>query len=155
MAFAINNQKKINMPDKITVKPKSESIQAAAAPEDQTVTLSRAHLVNLCAVGLGVSFFLPWVQIIGANISGFDLQKMGDQERLLWIIPICCAITIFANITKRSKEFARQFTGVLPFLVGGYWYFKLGNDMFQLLTYGAYLSLAFGAAMLILSRKLK
>ena len=143
------------MPDEITIKPKSESTSAGAAPENRTVTLSRAHIVNLCAAGLGVSFFLPWVQIMGANISGFDLQKMGDQQLLLWAVPICCAITIFANVTKRSQEFAGQFTGVLPFLVGGYWYYKLGSDMFQILTYGAFLSLAFGAAMLILSRKLK
>jgi hypothetical protein len=145
------------MSDEITIKPKleSESPQINSGQENQNFSLSRTHLGNLCALGLGVSFFLPWAQLLGINLSGFDLQKMGDQQRLLWIIPICCAITIFANATKRSQELAGQFTGVLPFLVGGYWYYKLGSDMFQILAYGAYLSLAFGAAMLILSRKLK
>jgi hypothetical protein len=143
------------MPDEITVKPKSESTPANAAPENQTISLNRTNLVILCALGLGVSFFLPWAQFLGANISGFDLQKMGDQQRLLWAIPVCCVITIIAGITKSSQQIAGQLTGALPFLVGVYWYLKLGNDMFQILTYGAFLSLGFGAAMLILSREFK
>lgn len=140
------------MADEITVKPKSES---TAAPENQTVTLGRTQLVNLCAVGLGVSFFLPWANFFGANISGFDLQKAGDEQRLLWIIPVFCAITIFAGVTKRGQQIAGQLSGVLPFVVGVYWYMKLGKDMFQILTFGAYLSLAFGLALLILARKSK
>ena len=35
------------MPDEITIKPKSESTPANAAPENQTITLGRAQLVNL------------------------------------------------------------------------------------------------------------
>jgi len=145
------------MPDEITVKPKSESESTAIkpGPENQTISLNRSHLVILCAAGLGVSFFLPWAQIIGANISGFDLQKLGDQQRLLWAIPIFCAITIIAGITKRSQEAAGWITGMLPFLVGGYWYTKLGSDMFHILAYGAFLSLAFGAVLFFLSFKSK
>lgn len=143
------------MPDEITVKPKSEFTPTNSGPENQPVSLNRAQLVNLCALGLGVSFFLPWVQFFGANLSGFDLQKAGDEQRLLWIIPVFCAITIFAGITKRSQQIAGQLTGVLPFCVGGYWYSKLGSDLFHILTYGAFLSLAFGVALLILPRKSK
>jgi hypothetical protein len=143
------------MPDEITVKPKSESTPASAAPENQTITLGRAQLVSLCAAGLGISFFLPWANFFGANLSGFDLQKMGDEQRLLWLIPIFCAITIFAGITKRSQKIAGQLTGALPFAVGVYWYSKLGSDLFQILTYGAFLSLVFGVALFILPRKSK
>jgi hypothetical protein len=142
------------MPDEITVKPKSASAPAAT-PKNQTVTLSRAHIVNLCALGLGICFFLPWAQILGGNISGFDLQKAGGGQLLLWSIPVFCLITIFAGITKHSQTIAGRFTGALPFAVGVYWYMKLGQDMFQILTFGAYLSLAFGLALLILPRKSK
>ena len=143
------------MPDEITVKPKSETTPAGTAPQNQTVSLNRAQLVNLCALGLGISFFLPWVQFFGANLSGFDLQKLGNQQRLLLLIPIFCAITIFAGITKRSQKIAGHLTGALPFAVGVYWYCKLGSDLFNILTYGAFLSLAFGAALFILPRKSK
>jgi hypothetical protein len=143
------------MPDEITVKPKSESAPASPAPENQTVTLGRAQIVNLCALGLGISFFLPWANFLGVNISGFDLQKDGGGQLLLWSIPVFCLITILAGITKRGQQIAGQLSGVLPFAVGVYWYMKLGNDMFQILSFGAYLSLAFGLALIILARKSK
>jgi hypothetical protein len=143
------------MPDEITVTPKSESTPTNTTQENQTVSLGRTQLVNLCALGLGVSFFLPWTQIWGANVSGFDLQKLGDKQRLLWLIPICCAITIFAGLTKLPQRYARQITGTIPFCVGGYWYSKLGSDMFHILTYGAFLSLTFGAVLVFLPRNWK
>ena len=142
------------MPDEMTVTPKSESA-AATAPENQTVSLCRTQLTSLCALGLGVSFFLPWAHNFLATPSGFDLQKLGDEQRLLWLIPISSAITIFAGITKRSQKIIGQFTGTLPFCVGAYWFNKLGSDLTHILMYGAFLSLIFGTALLILSRKSK
>ena len=145
------------MPDEITIKPKSdsESPPTNSVQQNQTVSLGRTQLVNLCAVGLGVSFFLPWAHFFGAELSGFDLQKMGDEQRLLWSIPIFCAITIFAGVTKRSQQIVGQLTGALPFCVGIYWYSKIGSDLTHILTYGAYLSLIFGAALFVLPRKAK
>lgn len=145
------------MPDEITIKPKSESqpSNASTGQESQNVSPAWTQLLNLCALGLGISFFLPWVNILGGTVSGFDLQKLGDQQRLLWLIPILCVITIFAGFTKRSQQHAGQLSGTLPFVVGVYWYMKLGQDMFQILTFGAYLSLGFGAALLVLARKSK
>jgi hypothetical protein len=144
------------MPDEITIKPKSESVATSTSSnQNQTVSFGRTQLVNLCALGLGVSFFLPWAHFFGANLSGFDLQKMGREQRLLWLIPICCAITIFADASKRGQQIVGQLTGALPFCVGVYWYTKLGRNMFNILTFGAFLSLAFGLALFILPRKSK
>jgi hypothetical protein len=143
------------MADEITVKPKSESTPTNAAPENQPVSLNRTQLVNLCAVGLGVSFFLPWASLFGGNATGFDLQKAGGGQLLLWLIPACCAITIFAGMTKHSQKIIGQLTGALPFCFGVYWYTQLGSDLFHILTYGAFLSMLFGAALFILPRKSK
>ena len=139
------------MPDEINVRPKSES--AASPPENQTVSLTRTQLTNLCAAGLGVSFFLPWANVLFGTISGFDLQKLGDEQKLLWAIPIFCVITIFAGVTNRSQKIVGQLTGALPYIVGLYWYSKIKDDLFHILTYGAFLSLIFGAALFILPRK--
>src|SRR5712672_3584964 len=131
------------MPDEITIKPKSESTHTAVQ-ENQSVSLGRTHLVNLCALGLGISFFLPWANVLFGTLTGFDLQKLGDEQRLLWLIPIFSAITIIAGVTKRSQQIAGQLTGTLPFMAGIYWYSKIGSDLFHILTYGGYLSLIFG-----------
>ena len=140
------------MPDEITIRPKSESAGASA---NQAVNSGRAQLVNLCALGLGVSFFLPWARFLWMNLSGFDLQKMGDAYRLLWLIPIFCALTVFAGVTKRNQKIVGQLTGALPFLVGIFWFCKFGSDLFHILIFGAYLSLIFGAALFVLPRNAK
>jgi hypothetical protein len=118
------HERAIRMSDEITITKKSdsESTTPAAAPENRADHSTRTQLTNLSAFGLGVSFFLPWASIFGGSISGFDLQKAGDGQRLLWAIPIFCAITIFAGVTKRSQQVIGQLTGVLPYVVGVYWY---------------------------------
>jgi hypothetical protein len=141
------------MPDETTIKSNSESTPTNSG--NQTVSLNRTQLTSLCAFGLGISFFLPWANFFGANPSGFDLQKMGDAQRLLWLIPICCAITIFAGMTKRSQNIAARVTGLLPFCALVYWYNKIGSDLTHIMTFGAYLSFLFGAALLILPEKTK
>ena len=135
------------MPDEITITPKSETIPATA-PENQTASSGRVQLTNLCALGLGISFFLPWAHFLFATPSGFDLQKLGGEQRLLWLIPIFSAI-------KRSQKIIGQLTGALPFCVGAYWYNKFGSDLTHILMYGAFLSLIFGTALFILPRKSK
>ena len=142
------------MPDEITIKPKSESTPVTA-PDHQATSLGRTQLVNLCALGLGVSFLLPQARFFDTQPSGFDLQKSGNINRRLWLILILSTITVFAGITKRSQKIVAQITGALPFCIGAYWYNKLGSDLAHILAFGAYLSLIFGAALFILPRTAK
>ena len=142
------------MSDEIIISPKSESTPAAVA-DNRSVNLGRTQLTSLYALGLGISFFLPWANFFAAKLSGFDLQKLGAEQRLIWLIPILCAVIIFAGITKCSQKIAGQLTGALPFIVGIYWYAKLGSDLFHILTFGAYFSLIFGAALFVLPRNVK
>ena len=93
------------MLDEITIKPKSDSASADSGLANQIVSFTRIQLTNLCATGLGVSFFLPWAHFFFGTPSGFDLQKLGGEQRLLWLIPIFSAITIFAGVTMRSQKF--------------------------------------------------
>ena len=77
------------MPDEVTVKPKSETTTATTAPDNQTVTVSRAQIVNLCALGLGICFFLPWATWTprGFWIHGF-IRKRGGRR----LVPLYCRL---------------------------------------------------------------
>jgi uncharacterized membrane protein len=126
-----------------------------ASSKPQTIAENRVQIIEFCAVGLMICFFLPWVSFLGAMPSGFDLQKFGDKYLLLWLVPIFSGITLFAAITKRGLQVIGQITGALPFIVGICWLTQIGKDLLQIMTYGAYLSLFFGAALFILARKEK
>lgn len=143
------------MPDEITITPKSESTPAISTSEKQTISSCRTQLVNLCALGLGVSFFLPWAHVLFISPTGFDLQKDGGGQLLLWLIPILSLLTVVLGFAKSSQHIVARITGVLPFLVGIYWYYQLKDDFFHVLAYGAYLSLLFGLLLLILPKKSK
>lgn len=142
------------MSEQITVTPKSDNPKTNL-PENQNISVGLSQLVSIAAAVLGVSFFLPWVRFFGASPSGFDLQKLHGGHLLLWLIPIFSALTIFAGITKRSQRNAAQLAGALPFCVLIYWLHKMGSDLMHIITFGGYLSLISGAALLILPRSLK
>jgi hypothetical protein len=143
------------MPDEITIASKSNSTTAIPMTGNQSINSCRMQLVNLCALGLGISFFLPWAHVLFINPTGFDLQKDGGGQLLLWLIPTLCVITIAAGFAKTGQQIAARLTGVLPFLVGIYWYYQIKDDFFHVLAYGAYLSLFFGLLLLILPKKSK
>jgi len=139
------------MPEDSAVTPAPEA--TSATPENPTTNAVRTSLTNLCALGLGVSFFLPWVHILFGEVSGFDLQKAGDGQLLLWLIPVFCVITVISGFARSGQHIVARITGLLPFIVGIYWLIKIGSDLFQILVYGAYLSLSFGLLLLILPKK--
>ena len=118
--------------------------------------MTKSQAINVCATGLLICFFLPWAQILGQGISGFDLQKLGGSQKFLWLIPISCGLTIAAGYLKQGQKVAAEFAGVLPFLVAGYWIHQLGFDVVKnLLASGAYGGLALGGVLLVLSAKSK
>ena len=108
----------------------------------------------LCAAGLLVCFFLPWIKFL-FPISGLDMAKEGGRQMLFWLIPVFSGLTLFAVFTKRSPKIIAQLTGALPFVALVYGYTKIGKDLFQILAFGSYLSLILGLALFILPRRLK
>lgn len=130
----------------------AEPTQSETTPP--SVTLSQQQIIMLCAVGLLVCFFLPWIKFM-VPISGFDMAKEGDRHLLFWLIPVFSGLTLFAVFTKRSPKIIAQLTGALPFVALVYGYTNIGKDLLQMLTFGGYLSLILGLALFILPRRLK
>jgi hypothetical protein len=121
----------------------------------QSVSLSLSHAISLCAAGLLVCFFLPWVNLLLVKPSGRDLASEGGKLLLLWSIPIFSAITILAGIAKQSQKTVAQLTGALPFIFLGLGLYDEGKDLMQGLELGAYISLGLGLVLFILPRRLK
>lgn len=130
----------------------------SSSTENQTSSKKRApsgisNLIRLCALGLLISFFLPWIQFIG--LSGFDLQKMPGHQKWLWIIPAFSVITIFVPVAGRCLKIAALFTGVFPFCVLAYGINQVGSELLRTVAFGGWLSLSFALALLILPHRLK
>lgn len=152
------------MSDEITIKPRPESVATATQSENNaTVATEKPNTdlslyLVLCATGLFASFFLPWVTILFGRPSGFDLQQLGDMHRLYWAIPAFSAVAILAALTKRSQRVAAQIAGFVPYAILFFWLLKAGEGAAQLLQglqYGAYVALACGLGLVIISRQLK
>ncbi len=133
----------------------SQNPSSTASKENVSGALNLSQAVNICATGLGICFLLPWINFLGLNLSGFDFAKQGGKGLLLWSIPIFCAITIFATMTKRNAKIIGQLTGALPFFVLAYGLYQEGKDLMQVLGMGAWIGLVLGLVLFILPRRLK
>src|SRR5712671_3963377 len=141
------------MTEQITITPKAElnSAPSNSGQTSQNISLNRTQLTNYCAAGLAVCFFLPWIQVLGVGVSPFGMQKIEEADaRLLWLIPIFSAITIFAGIAKFGQRIAARLTGLLPLCVVAYWYKDAGSNLTNVLSYGAYFSCILGTALVTL-----
>jgi hypothetical protein len=136
-------------------KPSLSAENQTAPKTSQTVSSGISTLIRLCAIGLLVSFFLPWIQFMGQGPSGFDLQKSSGDQKWLWIIPVFSVITIFIPALTRYQKIAALLTGALPFCVLAYWLSQLGSELLHSLGLGGWLSLFCGLALLILPLCLK
>src|SRR5947209_17283291 len=125
------------MPDE-TVQTQSSEAAPAASTSPSTSAISQG--IGLCAGIVSVSFFLPWINIIGLKPSGFDfVQKSGSASILLWAIPFFGIVALIAAMAKSSGvRTAGQLAGVVPLFVLGYGFYDSGVDLLKVLDLGAY-----------------
>jgi hypothetical protein len=143
------------MSDKLATETRTEAKSSTQPPSIAHNTLSKSQAVTICAVGLLVCFFLPWITFFGAGASGFDIQKADEKAKVLWLIPIFSVITVFAGISGKNQKIAAQLTGALPFFALGYALYNSGSDFINVVTYGGWGSLGLGLVLFILPRGMK
>ena len=136
-----------------TNSPETPQPQPSSPPSGQAVSLGRAHVVNFCALGIGICFFVPWVHILFSKVSGFDFQKINDKTKVLWLMPIFCVITLYAGFAGKSQKIPGQLAGLAPFAILGYGLFHQGKELIDVLAPGAWLALVLGAALFVLVRR--
>ncbi len=109
-----------------------------------------------CAIGLFISFFLPWAKLFFFTGSGYDLAtNLGDEAKFAWLIPLSSIVVIVVvfyesntntdNLSKISSIIA----GAFPFIGLFYVLSQIGKDIFEILAIGAYLSLIIGLILIL------
>lgn len=136
-----------------TNPPETPQPPPSSPPNGQAISLGKAQVVNFCALGVGICFFLPWLQTLFGKVSGFDFQKFGDRQKLLWLMPIFCVITLYAGFAGKSQKIAGQLAGAAPFVILGYGLFHEGKGLIDVLAPGAWLALVLGAALFVVVRR--
>jgi hypothetical protein len=125
---------------------------------------------NLCAVGLIVFFFFPWISIGGfISIAGYEipdiakglgqLAAMGSKTGkvdpqvylyyLIYLIPIFSVLTIILGIADKSTKATGLIAGAVPIAALIYALSQTGSDTFEGMAIGAWLTLLTAIAMLL------
>ena len=136
------------MPDQTSTQ---ETTQPESVPKPTTPSTASRPLA-ICAGGLLICFFLPWVKVFGQDVTGFDLQKSGGILLFLWAIPFGSAASAILALAGRPVRNVAQMTGILPFLFLAYFMKDLGVNLIGELSFAGYGELALGVVLIILSR---
>lgn len=109
-----------------------------------------------CAIGLFISFFLPWGKLFFFTGSGYDLAiNLGGEAKLLWLIPIASiaviAVAFYEGNTNTNSlgKISSIIAGVLPYIGLVYGLSQVGKDLFEVLAIGAYLALIIGFILIL------
>ena len=110
----------------------------------------RYTLVSFSAAVLVLSFFLPWIPFLGANLSGMDIQKNFSSYQLVWLMPLLALIALILNLARQNAGFIRRIAGLCPYAILVYSMNRLGSDLIKHLELGAWLALIAGAALVFI-----
>jgi hypothetical protein len=132
----------------------SEQTTIEAPKQTTASTTTSATSVTLLSLLLLGSFFLPWINILGKPLSGWDIvriEEFGLEARLLLAIPLTGLFTFLGALVKPSQiKPVAVLTGSLPLIGLAFYWFKIGTDLFQLLGIGAYATLFVAVLLIIL-----
>lgn len=79
---------------------------------------SMGVLVFSC--GLMAGFFMPWLQIFGVGVSGYQIGRFGSYGNYTWIIPVLAGVTILMSLARMPNRGIGALTGLVPIGALGY-----------------------------------
>lgn len=133
--------------------PLQEQVQISSSPPTPQPIKSSNSLRNVISVSaavLAASFLMPWATFLGGNISGLDIQKHFESYQYVWLLPACALATLSLNLAGAPPTpVVRRITGLIPFGILAYSLNKFGSDLFQILSWGGWLALAAGIALIV------
>ncbi len=100
------------------------------APSDPTkpsqpVAPPPSRAVALCAIGMIAAFFMPWFQLLGASVSGYQLTQFGSYGNYAWIIPVLAGLTVILGASGTDNRVMGVITGLVPLAATAYAYFAM------------------------------
>ena len=104
---------------------------------------------NWCAIAMIGFFFMPWAQLFGISGSGYELSKFGSYGNWAWAIPVAAGLTLAISFAGNDAKPLHLITGTLPFAGLIYGMSQAGKDLFHVLAFGVYLTLAAGLLMIL------
>src|SRR5881409_2612133 len=73
--------------------------------------------ISLSEATLCLSFFLPWIQFLGAGLSGLDIQRNFSSYRLVWLMPVLAVVVLVLSLARQNTGFIRRLAGFCPFVI--------------------------------------
>ncbi len=92
---------------------------------------------------------MPWATFLGGNISGLDIQRHFKSYQLVWLMPALAGITLVMNMAGAPTNLTRRIAGLVPFGILAYSLNRFGSDLFQILSWGGWIALATGIALIV------
>lgn len=147
-------------------KPASRSMpQGYRLGEKETAMINMrsesSKPVLICAVGLLAAFFMPWVQLFGVGISGYNLGQLGSYGNYAWVIPILAGATILVGYFGVNNRAVGAIAGIVPLSAIFYALVRIAGEgggnatkevldvAGHVLSIGAWLTIIFSVAIII------
>lgn len=73
--------------------------------------------VLILASALLAAFFMPWLQVLGAGLSGYEIGRLGSYGNYAWIVPILAGFTITVSLARQNNRLLGAITGIAPLVV--------------------------------------
>jgi hypothetical protein len=112
--------------------------------------------ISLSAVALIIAFFLPWINFLGVDLNGFEIQKHFSSYRLIWLMPVLAVVVLLLNTFRLDTTFIRCVAGLCPFGILIYTLSRLDDQvllraselLLNELKLGGWLTFAAGVALI-------
>jgi len=104
----------------------------------------------ILAIAMLIAFFMPWGRILILTFSGYEIFVQAEgYDNLIWLLPALPIAIIIMTFFEKNARDEVVFAGIFPFAILYDYYSKMGNDLFQVMQIGAYITLVVGVLLIL------